>query len=196
MKRPALVAVIAAILVGCGSGHSGPATRDYRTPASSMEPTLHCAMPAPGCLGKADDKIAVQLTGSKDLKRLDIVVFTTPQDAAMKCGEGGVFVKRVIGLPGETVREDDQGFIWIRGPGSQTFVKLKEPYLSAARRLFDSAHFGRSWSVPRHEYFVLGDNRGLSCDSRTWGSVPGRNIIGLVVQVIRGGKVLTPSEVS
>ena len=56
-----------------------------------MEPTLHCAKPAPGCLGTADDRVVVQ-PGEK-LKRGDIVVFRTPPEAAVRCGEGGLFVK-------------------------------------------------------------------------------------------------------
>jgi hypothetical protein len=49
-------------------------------------------------------------------------VFKTPPEAATKCGEGGLFVKRLIGQPGETVHEDDQGFIEIDGK------RLSEPY--------------------------------------------------------------------
>jgi signal peptidase I len=150
-----------------------------------MEPTLDCAKPAPGCLGKADDRVVVQVGGS--VKEGDIAVFRTPMEAAVECGTSGLFVKRVIGLPGETVREDDHGFIWVRGPNSKTFVKLEEPYLSAQRRLEDSMHFGQTWHVPKGGYFMMGDNRAASCDSRTWGSVPRRNIIGPVVQIIRSG---------
>jgi hypothetical protein len=60
----------------------------------------------------------------------------------------------MIGLPGETVREDDHGFDWIRGPNSKTWVKLKEPYLTSQRRLADTANFGRAWKVPLGEYFL------------------------------------------
>jgi signal peptidase I len=113
--------------------------------------------------------------------RGDIVVFNAPGEAALKCGEGGAFVKRIIGLPGETVHEDDHGSIWIKKAGSTTFTKLDEPYLSAQLRLADSVHFGRAWRVPDGQYFVLGDNRSQSCDSRTWGSVPRHDMIGTVV---------------
>lgn len=116
----------------------------------------------------------------------DIVVFKTPPAAAAKCGEGGLFVKRVIGLPGETVRQDDHGFIHVRGRGSKAFAKLAEPYVPAGRRLSDSAHFGETWHVGAGAYFVLGDNRPQSCDSRVWGSVPRHNIVGPVVKVIHG----------
>jgi signal peptidase I len=156
----------------------------YRIPSSSMEPTLNCAKgPAfPGCLGNSSDRVlACRIClDFGPPKRGDIVVFNTPSEAATKCGEGGTFVKRVIGLPGDIVREDDNGFIWIKSPGAKEFVKLKEPYLSASRRLADSQHFGQKWTVPKGEYFMMGDNRPESCDSRVWGSVPRNKLIGTV----------------
>ncbi len=156
----------------------------YRIPSSSMEPALHCAKNSgsPGCLGSASDRVLacrVCLDFSAPA-RGDIVVFNTPSEAALKCGEGGTFVKRVIGLPGDTVREDDSGNIWIRGPDAKKFVKLKESYVSPQRRLADSIHFGQEWHVPKGEYFMMGDNRAESCDSRSWGSVPRGKLIGTV----------------
>ena len=156
----------------------------YRIPSSSMEPTLNCARGpgAIGCLGDSSDRVlACRIClDFGPPSRGDIVVFNTPREAALKCGEGGTFVKRVIGLPGETVKEDDQGFIWVRKPGAKSFFKLKEPYLTASRRLADSAHFGEVWHVPANSYFMMGDNRSQSCDSRTWGSVPRNKLIGKV----------------
>jgi signal peptidase I len=156
----------------------------YRIPSSSMEPTLNCAKgPAnPGCLGNSSDRVlACRICldfGSPS--RGDIVVFNTPSEAALKCGEGGTFVKRVIGLPGDTVKEDDKGFILIKEAGSRNFVKLKEPYLPSQNRLADSQHFGQRWTVPADSYFMMGDNRSQSCDSRTWGAVPSDKLIGTV----------------
>jgi signal peptidase I len=156
----------------------------YRIPSSSMEPTLNCAKgPAfPGCLGNSSDRVLacrICLRFSSP-SRGDIIVFNTPSDAATKCGEGGTFVKRVIGLPGDTVREDDNGFIDIKSAGAKEFVPLKEPYLSASRRLADSQHFGQTWKVPEGQYFMMGDNRPESCDSRAWGAVPRNKLIGTV----------------
>ena len=156
----------------------------YRIPSSSMEPTLNCAKgPAnPGCLGTSSDRVlACRICldfGSPS--RGDIVVFNTPSEAALKCGEGGTFVKRVIGLPGETVHENNKGFIQIKKPGSNEFTTLKEPYIPTQSRLADSQHFGQTWTVPPGQYFMMGDNRAQSCDSRTWGAVPSNKLIGIV----------------
>lgn len=154
----------------------------YRIPSSSMEPYLNCAKPGQGCLGDSSDRVlACRIClDFESPSRGDVVVFNTPSKAAAECGEGGTFVKRVIGLPGETVREDDFGNIWIRGPDSKTFVKLKESYISKAHRLADTEHFGQTWNVPPGEYFMMGDNRAESCDSRVWGSVPRNDLIGIV----------------
>jgi signal peptidase I len=154
----------------------------YRIPSSSMEPYLNCAKPGQGCLGNSSDRVlACRICLSvSDPSRQDVVVFDTPKAAATACGEGGTFVKRVIGLPGETVREDNKGYIWIRGPNSRKWVRLNEPYISARARQLDTSHYHRHWRVPDGNYFMMGDNRSESCDSRQWGSVPRSSLIGTV----------------
>jgi signal peptidase I len=154
----------------------------YRIPSSSMEPTLHCARPAPGCEAHFSDRVLANrfIYDFESPKRGQIIVFKTPPAAAARCGEGGTFVKRLIGLPGEKVKEDEKGFIWIQPPGTDSWYKLNEPYIQASRRLADVPHFGKTWVVPQGEYFFMGDNRAESCDSRDWGSVPRKNIIGEV----------------
>jgi signal peptidase I len=156
----------------------------YRIPSSSMEPTLHCAG-ASGCRGSSSDRVlACRIClDFSDPSRGDIIVFNTPKAAARICGEGGVFVKRLIGLPGDTIKEDKQSFIWIRGPNETKFVKLKEPYISQKARAADVTHRNQTWNVPAGNYFMMGDNRGLSCDSRQWGSVPRNDLIGTVFWV-------------
>jgi signal peptidase I len=157
----------------------------FSIPSSSMENTLNCASPGDGCRGSTDDRVLV-LRLEYDFEapqRGQIVVFTAPASAS-KCamGDGGTtFVKRIIGLPGETVREDHRAFIWIREPGATTFTKLKEPYVAPAYRRADRDFLDKTWHVPAGAYFMLGDNRANSCDSRTWGFVPRANLIGPVV---------------
>lgn len=159
--------------------------KPYRIPSSSMEPGLDCAKPGTGCLGSTDDRVlALRLAYDfESPQRSQIVVFKAPAAAAgCAAGDGGsTFVKRLIGLPGETVRENDHGFVWIRKPGSRKWLQLSEPYVPQQERLADSEHFGKTWHVPEGDYFMLGDNRGGSCDSRSWGAVPRTNLIGPVV---------------
>jgi signal peptidase I len=113
-------------------------------------------------------------------KRGDIIVFKTPPLAAQKCGAGGTFVKRLIGMPGDKIYEDRKGYIWITPVGSLVGHKLNEPYVQASRRAQDT-FTNRQWVVPEGHYFFMGDNRGQSCDSREWGSVPKKNLIGKVI---------------
>jgi signal peptidase I len=159
--------------------------KPFRIPSSSMEPFLHCAKPARGCLASTDDRVlAFRLEYEfESPKRGQVVVFRAPAAASgCEAGDGGTtFVKRLIGLPGETVHEDDHGFIWIGTPDSRRQVKLDEPYVPPQERLMDSEHFNKNWSVPKGDYFMMGDNRGGSCDSRSWGAVPRANLIGPVV---------------
>ena len=159
--------------------------KPYRIPSSSMENTLHCARPATGCRASTSDRVLVNRLAYElgSPQRGQIVVFKAPA-TANRCqpGDGGTtFVKRLIGLPGETVREDQHGFIWIRTAHAGTWTKLREPYLSRAVRLADTAYFGRTWRVPEAGYFMVGDNRPESCDSRKWGSVPRSDLIGPVI---------------
>ncbi|HEY7196229.1 MAG TPA: signal peptidase I [Gaiellaceae bacterium] len=147
----------------------------YRIPSSSMEPTLHCAEPGDGCLAHFSDRVLANrfIYHFRDPKRGDIIVFNTPARAERLCGAGGTFVKRLIGLPGETVSEQ-QGFVYIDGK------KLDEPYVEAGRR--DDQTFAPE-KIPPDHYFFMGDNRAQSCDSRVWGSVPRSSLIGEVFAV-------------
>lgn len=97
------------------------------------------------------------------LERGDIVVFWYPSDPDKS------YVKRIIGLPGETV-EVRNGKVYIDGK------ELNEPYLDTIhnQNLRDNV----LKSVDQHYYFVMGDNRDNSSDSRVWGLVPEKYIYG------------------
>lgn len=148
----------------------------YRIPSSSMEPTLHCAREAHGCEARFSDRVLANrfIYRFADPKRGEIVVFETPPAARTRCGAGGTFVKRLIGLPGERLElrsEKGLSYVYIDGK------KLDEPYISPDRR---DARGPETFQIPAGQYFMMGDNRSQSCDSREWGTVPRRNLIGKV----------------
>jgi signal peptidase I len=107
-------------------------------------------------------------------KRGDIVVFTPPAE----WGEDGTpFIKRVIGLGGDTVDIKDDGFVYINGE------KLDEPYLfsdeEGAPPQPTTAPLDQStWTIPDGELFLMGDHRSNSADSRTFGPVEVDHVIG------------------
>ncbi len=152
----------------------------YRIPTPSMEPALHCARPEPACEGDSSDRVLANrfIYHFRDPKRGDIVVFKAPKAAEQEC-IGGIFVKRIIGLPGERWAERE-GFTYINGR------KLSEPYVLPARRDFqtktmrDIPPAGTLDRIPEGMYLMEGDNRAHSCDSRMWGLVPRDAIIGKV----------------
>ena len=168
------VTIIGAVLIVLGI--KAYVVNPYRIPSSSMEPTLHCAMPGAGCeSGRFSDRVLANrfIYRFRDPKRGEIVVFKTPPRAQAQCGAGGTFVKRLIGLPGDRWREQN-GDIYINGR------KLKESYIPEDRRDADTLP---ERTIPKDSYLMLGDNRQSSCDSRRWGYVPRDNLIGPVFAV-------------
>jgi signal peptidase I len=144
--------------------------KPYRIPTPSMEPTLHCAEPVGGCLSRVADRVIANRLVYRfhEPRRGDIVVFKTSARVKAACSAGGTFVKRIVGLPGEKVSMRN-GFVSIDG------VPLVEPYLRPGYRGRESGDWAR---VAGESYFVLGDNRRMSCDSRRWGVVRRSDIIG------------------
>ncbi len=94
--------------------------------------------------------------------RGDILVFHQPRDPSQD------YIKRIIGLPGETVRIME-GQVLIDGQA------LDEPYIN------DIPRYAGSWAVPENALFVLGDNRNNSSDSHSWGPLSIDNVIGKAI---------------
>jgi len=94
-----------------------------------------------------------------DYKRGDVVILRYPNDPSK------FFIKRVIGLPGETVTVTG-GVVSITGPSHASPLVLDEPYIKNPK-VDDSTR-----TLDDSEYFVMGDNRAQSSDSRMWGPVP------------------------
>ena len=101
------------------------------------------------------------------IQRGDVIVFKFPLDTAQR------FIKRVIGLPGETVDIKDEEITISKNGKSQI---LDESYISVANQTVGEAHV----VLKDKEYFVMGDNREYSYDSRRFGPLPASDIIGKV----------------
>jgi signal peptidase I len=145
--------------------------KPYRIPSGSMLDTLR-----PG------DRVLVNrvVYRLRDPQRGDVIVFHYPQDP------GVVFIKRVIGVPGD-VLDVREGRVYVNGK------KTPEPYVHrtagrldptvaqasiAGSTLHDPWSLSEPYRVPAGNYFVMGDNRTDSDDSRDWGTVPRSAIVG------------------
>jgi len=129
-----------------------------RVQGAAMSPTL-----------KDGDRIFIRKHFSS-LKRGDIVAFLYPEDRSKS------FIKRIVGLPGETIDLDGEGHVTINGrPIEESYLQPRQNETAKAR-----------WQSVRQEfkhinpdcYFVMGDNRDASNDSRSWGAVPRTLIYG------------------
>jgi signal peptidase I len=182
LPRPlrAVAEIVLTLAIAAGIAYFAQAyvVKPYRVPTGSMIPTLQ-----PGDRVIAD-RISLDFS---DPTRGQIVVFHPPicrgdnnasgacttSDLSLRTGSSSVtFIKRVIGLPGETIWGRD-GSVWVQDPGG-TPMRLKEPYLKGR----STPRFGKT-VIPAKCYFMMGDNRASSDDSRTWGCEPRGDIIGV-----------------
>ncbi|MDP3955770.1 MAG: signal peptidase I [bacterium] len=104
---------------------------------------------------------------NNDPQRGDVIVFEYPKDRSQR------FIKRIIGLPGESIEFIDGVPVITTKVGNQ--FELPEPYLT-----FNDALDLPPRKLGENEYFVAGDNRPKSSDSRLWGPVPRDHIVGEV----------------
>ena len=103
-------------------------------------------------------------------QRGDVIVFQYPNDPST------FYIKRIIGLPGETVNIRD-GIVTIMDENGSTTapsIKLAEPYISASHASHDNSQI----ALTPTQYFVMGDNRAQSSDSRVWGPLESHFITG------------------
>ena len=118
---------------------------------------------------KTDLKFAT-VNPFRDIERSDVVIFRYPNNPKQ------FFIKRVIGLPGEEV-EIRKGKVYIHNEANPKGFELEEDYLGDKVVTMGDG----SYKVQDSEYFVMGDNRSHSSDSRSWGSVGADDIIGKVL---------------
>ncbi|MCL5666726.1 MAG: signal peptidase I [Patescibacteria group bacterium] len=103
-------------------------------------------------------------------QRGDVIVFKYPKDTSQ------FFIKRIIGLPGEKVQIKQGHVVIYNNEHPEGFV-LNEPYLPSQTETLGS---GNIVTLGSGEYYVLGDNRTASSDSRVWGILPKDDIVGKV----------------
>jgi signal peptidase I len=158
LLRDVIFAGVIAILI------VGFVVQPVRVEGQSMMPKLH-----------DQDRIFVnkfiyplrEWIGDKEpIKRGDIVVLLYPDDPSKS------YIKRVVGLPGEDVNVEN-GKLYING------MQIDEPYLDSDYISSDS--MPGSVHIKEHHYFVMGDNRRNSSDSRYWGLVPEKYIYGKAI---------------
>ncbi len=159
--------VVVAVALGLTWLVQAYVVKSYRIPTGSMRTTVD----------EGDRVLAARFLGwFTDPERGDVIVFHPPgvgdvPQRNSRTQASVTFIKRVVGLPGETVQGLDNRVLICRAPRVACHV-LHEPYASGV-----TSDFGPV-TVPRNSYLVLGDNRQSSEDSRVWGTLPERNIIG------------------
>ena len=169
VRRPTLrsalsLCLVATLAVIASFSIRAYAVQVYVVPSGSMAPTL-----------QVGDRIVVDKLGFT-IHRGDIVVFNrAPGDHELQYP---VLVKRIVGLPGESISSVGEKILIDGRP-------LAQPWLPELTGACSEMSAGiQPTVIQRGHYFVMGDCRGDSYDSRSWGTVPAGNIIGTVVAVI------------
>jgi signal peptidase I len=169
MRRPTVRSALTLLVTVATVGIMTTSLRAYAVqafvvPSASMTPTL-----------QVGDRIVVDKLAST-VRRGDIVVFhRAPGDRDLRYA---ILVKRVIGLPGETISQRGTTILIDGQP-------LAQPWLPAPTGICaQPSPPVATTTIPPGQYFVMGDCRGDSEDSRYWGTVPAADIIGKVTAVV------------
>lgn len=179
--------VIIAVALGLAVGIQAFLVKPFRIPSPSMVPTL-----------KVGQRVLVNRLGPHfgDPSRGDIVVFKPPKGAdSQTCGiqsepadghpcerptstqSKNNFIKRVVGLPGDWIKvEKNRAYIGKTADGP--FELQKEPFIEKGTPCDELCDLPKPIKVPAGHFFMMGDNRGESDDSRDWGPVPKKWVIG------------------
>ncbi|MBP9902648.1 MAG: signal peptidase I [Verrucomicrobia subdivision 3 bacterium] len=152
--------LVAAVAYGCFQFITHYVLQSVQVVGASMSPTLHDS-----------ERYVLNrwVYHIREPEPQDIVVLRDPEDM-------GYAVKRIVAKQGDRVYVNKQGQIFVNGK------LLNEPYLPPGTMTFASAKVREElWICGANQYFVLGDNRNNSADSRIYGAVPRQNILGLVL---------------
>lgn len=165
----------------------------FRIPSGSMIPTLLVGdfiLVNKFAYGLRDPVFHHKFVDNGEPKRGDVVVFRWPRDPSTD------FIKRIVGLPGDQIAYRDKT-LYINGtmaalkadgvytapalPPPGTAYRLEEDLLGAPHHIIVDPNRPADdfeFTVPEGQYFAMGDNRDGSYDSRGWGTVPERNLVG------------------
>ena len=177
--------IIVAVALGLALAIQAFIVKPYRIPSGSMEPTLSIGQ-----------RVLVNRIGMDfgDPSVGDIMVFHPPVGAeAERCGKtmgpgeacaqpvdkqdsGTNFIKRVVAGPGDEIYISD-GHVYRKAKGTSTFVREKDSYIRECGAN-PQCTYSKPIKIPAGHWFMMGDNRGESDDSRFWGPVPTSWIIG------------------
>ena len=154
------ISVFCCLVVGCGVGGH------YIQSTGSMLPTIG--------IGDHMGTFEIKNETINPIERFDIVVYKPQSAAGMQIEENARFIHRVIGLPNETI-EINKGLIYINGN------LVKQPF-----KVIDGGIDFPATKIPKNEYFLLGDNRPQSLDSRFWNkpTIKREDIYGKVGNII------------
>jgi len=119
---------------------------------------------------KETDLKFLKVDSFREIKREDVIVFRYPNNPSQ------FFIKRVIGLPGERIKVD-KGAVYIYNGANPEGLKLDEKYLPVGL----TTKGENDYQIKDDEYFVMGDNRSHSSDSRVWGPIKTSHVVGKVL---------------